>query len=360
MKRCPYCGTNIPYNDNYCFSCQRTFEDAGQEDTSHLTLDLSKDNWRKPVVSAAMSLVGVGLGQFYNGETAKGLIFLLGMLGALFAMPVYTAFDTRILMAVVWAAAVLDAYLSAKKINQLKKEFRKKSILFWPEVAVLFIIAGFFISIAVAPHVAAKSISLAAGEVADTKYPVYAVPLYQSAIALSPNDTAIRMDEAGLMQSLGRDEEARQDLEYVMATNPNETAPIVMTGNILYDQGQYEESIRYFERALSINGNDAQVWIQKGDASLALSLVENRKIRANFQTLTTDNQNPAAASNETLDTWASTQSYQDAMDSYNQAIKIDPLVSVEISSHILAATQDLLNTEQGIVNDMGSGNTTPG
>ena len=360
MRRCPYCGTTIACDDNFCYLCQRPFESPPPKDSTHPILDLSKDEWRKPLVSAALSLVGVGLGQFYNGETVKGLVFLLGVLGALFAMPVYTAFDLRIVMVIVWAVAVLDAYLSAKKINQLKKEFRKRSILFWPEVAGLVIIAGFFIILAVAPHVAAQSISLAAGEVATTKYPVYAVPLYESAIALSPNDTAIRMDEAGLMQSLGRDGEARQDLEYVMATNPNETAPIVMTGNILYDQGQYEESIRYFEKALSVNGNDAQIWIRKGDASLAISIRENRKIRANFQALTTNNQDSGAASNETLDTLESTQSYQDAIESYNQAIKIDPFVSVEISSHIFAATQDLLNTEQGIVNDMSNGNTTPG
>ena len=58
---------------------------------------------------------------------------------------------------------------------------------------------------------------------------------------------------------------------------------------------RYQESIRYFDRALSINGNDAQVWIRKGDASLAISIRVNQKIRANFQTLTTDNQDPAEA-----------------------------------------------------------------
>jgi TM2 domain-containing membrane protein YozV len=360
MKRCPYCGTTITSDDNFCFLCLRSFETPPPEDSTPPGLDLSKNNWRNSRVAAALSLVGVGLGQFYNGETAKGLIFLTGVLGALLVMPVYTAFDPRIVMAIIWAVAVLDAYASANKINRLKKEFRKKSILFWPEVAVLVLLAGFVIILAVAPHVAAKSISLAAGEVAATKYPAYAVPLYESAIAFSPNDTAIRMDEANVMLSLGRDKEARQDLEYVMATNPNETAPIVMTGNILYDQGQYEESIQYFEKALSLNQRDAQIWIRKGDASLALSIKDNQKIRANFQTLTTDNQDPAAASKETLATLEASQSYQDAMESYNHAIKIDPFVSVEISSHILASTQNLLNTEQGIVNDISRGNSTSG
>ena len=88
--------------------------------------------------------------------------------------------------------------------------------------------------------------SVTAGEIADTKYPVYAVPLYESAIALSPNDTGIRMNEAELMHSLGRDGEARNDLAYVMTITPNDTAPIMMTGNLLYDNGEYGESVPVF------------------------------------------------------------------------------------------------------------------
>ena len=133
-----------------------------------------------------------------------------------------------------------------------------------------------------------------------------------------------------------------------------------MTGNILYDQGQDEESIQYFERALSINRNDAQVWVRKGDASLAISIRDNQKIQANYRALTTNSQDPAATSNATLDALEYSKSYQDAMESYNKAIKIDPFLSVEISSHILASTQNLLNTEQGILHDMSNGNTTSG
>ena len=205
MKRCPYCGTTIASDDNFCFLCLRPFEAPPDP----ACLDLSKTKWRNPLVAAALSLVGVGLGQFYNGETIKGLIFLMGVLGALLLIPVYTAFDLRIVMAIIWVMAILDAYLSSKKINLLKKQFRKKSILFWPEVAILVIVAGFGISLVVAPLVAAKSISLVAGEVATTKYLSTRPPLYESAVALAPNDTAIRMGEANLLQSLGRDQEIR-------------------------------------------------------------------------------------------------------------------------------------------------------
>lgn len=359
MKQCPFCGTEIPYNDNYCYSCQRTFDDPEPEDTAPHRLDLSREEWRKPWAAAGLSFIGIGLGQFYNGETVKGLLFFAGILAALFVLPLLTAISPLFVIVPVWAAAVLDAYLSARKINHLQKKFDKKSLLFWPEIAGLVLIAGFILAIAYAPHVAAQSISITAGAVADTNYPVYAVPLYESAIALSPNDTGMRLGKAKVLHALGEETEARADLEYLMITSPNETAPLVMTGNLLYENGEYEASLRYFEKALSLNRNDAQIWIRKGDADLALSLVEMQKMRQQYRKLT--NGNPSASSSNSsgnLDAFQSTQSYRDAMTSYNEAIRIDPLVSVEVSAHILASTQSLVEMYDGILDDIGSGNTS--
>ncbi|MCK9631206.1 MAG: tetratricopeptide repeat protein [Methanoregula sp.] len=357
MKRCPYCGTTIPYNDNYCYSCQRTFEDPGPEESSCHRLDLSKDEWRKPWASAGLSLVGIGLGQFYNGETAKGVLFLALVLGAPFVLPLFTIVDPLIVMLLIWAVAVLDAFLSSRKINRLEKKFHKKSCLFWPEVSVLVIIAGIILLVAYTPAVAAQGISVTAGAVADTKYPLYAVPFYESAIALAPNDSNIRMSKAKTMHYLGRDEIARTDLEYLIVNNPNETAPLVMTGNILYDNGEYEAAIRYFEKALSLDRKNAQIWVRKGDADLAIAMVEMQKMRQQYRTLTAGSTTlTASPGNVTagLDAFQSTQAYRDAMTSYNEAIKLDPLVSVEISAHVLASTQSMVEMYQGILTDMGS------
>jgi tetratricopeptide (TPR) repeat protein len=356
MKRCPYCGTNIPYQENYCFLCQRTFEVPEPEDTSPPCLDLDREEWRKPWASSGLSLVGIGLGQFYNGDTAKGVLFLLLVLSSPFVVPRFTTFNPYVVMVAVWAVAVADAWVSARKINQLKKKFRKKSILFWPEVVVLVIIAGVILGMAYAPHTTARGVSMAAGAVADTKYPSYAVPIYESAIALSPNDTGIRMSKVKVMHTLGRDEEVRKDLEYLVATNPNETSPLMMTGNLLYDDGEYEASIQYFEKALSINRNDAQIWVRKGDADLALAIIEMQKMRKKYRTLTGND--PACPYNASadLDAFRSTRSYRDAMASYNEAIKIDPLLSVEISAHVLASSQALVEMYQGILTDMNAQN----
>jgi tetratricopeptide (TPR) repeat protein len=197
---------------------------------------------------------------------------------------------------------------------------------------------------------------------AGTKYPAYAVPLYESAIVLSPNDTGIRMSKVKALYSSGRVSEARSDLDYAIATNPNDTAPLVMTGNLLYENGEYEASVSYFEKALALNRKDAQIWVRKGDAQLAISVAQMQTMRERYRTITsasyTDGSSPSPPTN--MDSFESMQSYRDAMTAYNEAIKLDPLVSVEISAHVLASTQSMVEMTSGILNDMGgSANASP-
>lgn len=358
MKRCPFCGTPGDQNEGYCRSCRRTF-DGTKEDESAAPheLDLSKDRWQNPWIAALMSLAGIGLGQFYNGETVKGLLFFAGVAGLLL-LPLWTTFDPLISVLLVWAVAVADAFLSAQKINRLQKTFLKKSILFWPEVMCLLIIASCLVIAAVIPQVAAHGVSAAAGVVADTKYPMYAIPMYESAITLSPNDTSIRMNKVRTLHALGKDTEARSDLEYAIVTNPNDTAPLMMTGNILYDNGEYEASVSYFEKALALNRKDAQIWVRKGDAQLAISVAEMQNMRERYRTITSGSYVERTSAQADMNTFESMQSYRDAMTAYNEAIKLDPLVSVEISAHVLASTQSMVEMTSGILNDIGSQNTT--
>lgn len=361
MNRCPFCGAPIDHDGGYCRSCRRTFDGTTEEaPAAPHELDLSKDRWQNPWAAALMSLAGLGLGQFYNGDTVKGLLFFAGVAGLLLLLPLYTTVDLLAPVLLFWAAAVADAFLCARKINRLQKKFQKKSILFWPEVACLLVIASCLVIATVMPQIAAHGVSAAAGVVADTKYPVYALPLYESAIALSPNDTSIRMNRVRTLHAFGRDSEARSDLAYAMALNPNDTAPLMMTGNILYDNGEYEASVSYFEKALALNRKDAQIWVRKGDAQLAISVAEMQKMRERYRTITSGSYatGSSSAPGTDMNTFESMQSYRDAMDAYNQAIKIDPLVSVEISAHVLASTQTMVEMTSGILNDIGFSNDT--
>lgn len=363
MKQCPFCGTPVHHNENYCRSCRRTFDGTrAEEAAAPHELDLSKERWQNPWAAALMSLAGLGLGQFYNGETVKGILFFAGVAGLLLLLPLWTAIDPFILILLVWAVAIADAFLGAQKINRLQKTFRKKSLLFWPEVTCLLLIACCLVVAAAAPHVAARGVSAAAGVVADTKYPAYAIPLYESAIALSPNDTGIRMSKVKALYSSGREGEARSDLDYAIAANPNDTAPLVMTGNLLYENGEYEASVSYFEKALALNRKDAQIWVRKGDAQLAISVAQMQTMRERYRTITSASYTAGSSSSPpaNMDSFESMQSYRDAMTAYNEAIKLDPLVSVEISAHVLASTQSMVEMTSGILDDMGPAvNATP-
>lgn len=360
MKKCPVCGTKIPYSDNYCYSCDRTFEDQQQGSTDHPRLDLTKEEWRTPWVAAALSAAGIGLGQFYNGETIKGTLFLAGFFGTLFALPLFTAINPVFVMAMVWAAAVADAWRSAGKINRLQKQFRNKSPLFWPEVTCIVIGCCILLLVALAPNTAAHGLTLTGAAVADTKYPESATPLYDYAVTLAPDDGDIRMSRARFLHATGRDVEAGADLSALIATRPGETAPLVMTGNILFENGEYEASLRYFEKALDLDRESAVIWVKKGDANLAIAIADMQKMRQQYRTLTSKSpqdapEYPAAE----MDAFRSTQSYRDAMAAYNEAIRLDPLMSVEISAHVLAATQSLVEMYDGILDDIGKPVSSP-
>lgn len=360
MKKCPACGTKIPYSDNYCYACDRTFDDVESQGTDHPRLDLSKEEWRTPWVAAALSAAGISLGQFYNGETLKGALFLAVVLGAPFVLPLFTPINPVFAMAVVWAAAVADAWLSAGKINLLQKKFTKKSPLFWPEVACILIACGMLLLVALSPTTAAHSLILTGAAVADTKYPESATPLYDSAVALAPDDIDIRMSRARFLHGNGRENEAKADLSALMITKPDESAPLVMTGNILYENGEYEASLRYFEKALDLDRDSAAIWVRKGDANLAIAIEDMQEMRRQYRTLTSGSPqgSPEYPATE-MDAFRSTQSYRDAMAAYNQAIKLDPLMSVEISAHVLAATQSLVEMYDGILDDIGTPVSSP-
>lgn len=71
---------------------------------------------KNPVLAAILSLIIVGVGQIYNGETAKGIIIIVVQI-ILSALIVPTAGITFLVFLVVWFWAIYDAYKVAKRIN---------------------------------------------------------------------------------------------------------------------------------------------------------------------------------------------------------------------------------------------------
>lgn len=70
---------------------------------------------RNPILAAVLSLILSGLGQIYNGQVLKGVIFIVVQLinAALTAVLI-----GWILMPIVGLWATIDAYLVAKRNNE--------------------------------------------------------------------------------------------------------------------------------------------------------------------------------------------------------------------------------------------------
>ncbi len=65
-------------------------------------------------LAAVLSFLFTGLGQIYNGQIGKGLVFVL--LGIVFAVSIIVLIGL-ILYPVFWIYNIYDAYNTAKKIN---------------------------------------------------------------------------------------------------------------------------------------------------------------------------------------------------------------------------------------------------
>ncbi len=70
---------------------------------------------RNPLVAAILSIIVAGLGQIYNGQIGKGVIFIIlqAINGALTLVVI-----GWILMPIVGLWATIDAYLVAKRNNE--------------------------------------------------------------------------------------------------------------------------------------------------------------------------------------------------------------------------------------------------
>ena len=70
---------------------------------------------RNPILAAILSVIVAGLGQIYNGQITKGVIFIVLQIinGALTAVLI-----GWILMPIVGIWATVDAYLTARRNNE--------------------------------------------------------------------------------------------------------------------------------------------------------------------------------------------------------------------------------------------------
>jgi TM2 domain-containing membrane protein YozV len=70
--------------------------------------------YKNPGIAAVLSFFWMGLGQFYNGQIAKGITFIIIYIISWILMLDVVGFITTPIM---WVYGMYDAYKSAEKIN---------------------------------------------------------------------------------------------------------------------------------------------------------------------------------------------------------------------------------------------------
>jgi len=79
---------------------------------------------RNPATAALLSFLFIGLGQAYNGETAKAVVFLI-----LYALSIFLTFFMIgfVTTPILWIWSTVDAYRSSQKMNQVATARRSRS-----------------------------------------------------------------------------------------------------------------------------------------------------------------------------------------------------------------------------------------
>ena len=139
-RQCPFCGATVTDADLFCRSCHKLFPEKdtlfvpGTKKPPEMVIVSS----RNPILSGLFSVLGIGLGQYYNGDTLKGILITAFFILVSFGLPGYE-YD-RVLFFGIWCIGILDAIISAVRINRLKRSFGGTSPLFWIDFVILAIV----------------------------------------------------------------------------------------------------------------------------------------------------------------------------------------------------------------------------
>jgi hypothetical protein len=135
-RKCPHCGAMITFDEYFCRACHKRIDDQQNLDApSNRTPGTCVVEMRRSWVTMLVSVIFPGLGQFYNGDTAKGLLFNAAFMILSFGS---IGGPRRILLILgVWILALVEALLSSWRINSYRRPGCGTSYLLWIELAVL-------------------------------------------------------------------------------------------------------------------------------------------------------------------------------------------------------------------------------
>jgi TM2 domain-containing membrane protein YozV len=130
----------VTYDEYFCRACHKRFTDQNDLDLpANHKAEAYVVQLPKAWVAAILSCLGPGLGQFYNGDTIKGIVFFVGFLFVSFGYYV-SSYHTQILVG-IWIVALLEALYTSERIAWCKRSYGGVSYLLYAELGLLGLVA---------------------------------------------------------------------------------------------------------------------------------------------------------------------------------------------------------------------------
>jgi len=175
---------------------------------------------------------------------------------------------------------------------------------------------------------------------------------YQRANTDVPNDPDImkRLGTADLRS--GKIQNADQIYSSILASNQNDTEALRSEGIISAYEGNFPGAVADYDQILAQNPNDATTLSLKGDALLLSAIVQQQALQSAARSISQypDGNTPPQSSISYNDL----ASYQEAIQSYEQAMKINPALTIPITAKVMGVTSNGINEYESILNNMSA------
>lgn len=140
-RNCPFCGAIITYDEYFCRACHKRLPDQQNLDApSTIRPETYIVSGRNPFIAGALSLISPGLGQFYNGDTLKGLAFFAGFIAVSFGI-IGMEYRTPLFFG-IWIAGIIEAVWATRRISHYERPFNGTSYFLYALLALFALIGA--------------------------------------------------------------------------------------------------------------------------------------------------------------------------------------------------------------------------
>jgi TM2 domain-containing membrane protein YozV/predicted nucleic acid-binding Zn ribbon protein len=135
-KFCPQCGKPVDEASKFCNNCGAILTTAAPVEQKGSDLGIHEE--KSPSLAVLCSFFIPGLGQVYDGETARGMAIFVGTLVGIFIFFIPGV--------IVWIYGMYDAYSTAKKMNNREIPFKPTKTA---HMIIFFLLAALVIAVVV-------------------------------------------------------------------------------------------------------------------------------------------------------------------------------------------------------------------